>query len=358
MKFIKYLSLFVAAAVACVSCETGIEKEQLLPAEEVQALVLAEQSDIVINADNIQKDSHESISFTCTKANFGVPVQVSYKLYFKTESAETLAAESTRNIFTIDKQTINGLVVNQLGVAANEAADVSAYVVAYAGESDLCTPQSNLITFNVQTFKAALRNYYICGAFVGGWKIDQAVEIWETAGGSNIYEGMYNFTDQGDGNSGFKVMPNRAWDGGEKGYDYFENDGQFSSSSDGNLQLPAGIWQVSIDLGKKTIAAKGYSQVDIMGSFDGWANPMLMNYDYASNCWVSASTVNGGDEYKIRMNGGWSESYGGGVTVSDSIPTGFVIEGGDNIRVPGSGQFYVELHADRTPWVVTYKAAE
>jgi hypothetical protein len=116
--------------------------------------------------------------------------------------------------------------------------------------------------------------------------------------------------------------------------------------------------QITFDFGKMEVMAKSYSQVDIMGSFDGWANPVLMNYDYVSNCWVSASTVNGGDEYKIRMNGGWSESYGGGVEVSESIPTGFVIEGGNNIKVPGSGKFYVELHADRTPWVVTYKAAE
>lgn len=354
MKFIKYLSLFVAAAVACVSCETGIEEPKLNPAEEFAAVALAEQGDILVNALNVK----EGVTFNCTEADFGQPVQVTYKLYFATADASTLAAESKRPTITLDKQTINGLVINQLGVEPNKTAQVSAYVVAYVGESDLCTPQSNVISFNVTTFKAALRNYYICGAFVGSWQIDKAVEVWENAAGTNVYVGMYDFTDQGDGNSGFKVMPNRAWDGGEMGYDVFTNDGNFSSSSDGNLQLPAGIWQVTIDLGNKTIAAKGYSQVGITGSFNGWGDDVLLVYDYESNCWTSAATVSGGDEYKIRMNGGWDESYGGGVTVSESIPTGFVIEGGDNIVVPGSGQFYVELHADRTPWVVTYKPAE
>lgn len=358
MKFIKYLSLFVAAAVACVSCETGIEEPKLNPAEEFEALLLGQQSDIVINGDNIKK---ESVSFVFTAADFGQPVQIKYRLYFATDVAETLAAESNRTTITLDKQTLNGLIVNQLGVEANSTAQINAYVVAYAGESDLCTPQSNVISFNVTTFKAALRCYYVVGHF-NGWNADLAPEIWEDAAGSNVYVGMYNFIEDATntpGKSGFKLLSTRGDWNTQSNYDDFKNDGNFErEEKDANLLLNAGIWQITVDLVNKTIAAKSYSQVDIMGSFDGWANPVLMNYDPATNCWTSASTVSGGDEYKIRMNGGWNESYGGGVTASESIPTGFVIEGGDNIVVPGSGKFYVELHADRTPWVVTYKAAE
>lgn len=356
MKFIKYLSLFVAAAVACVSCETGIEEEKLNPAEEYEALLLGQQSDIVINGDNIKE---ESVSFVFTEADFGLPVQIKYQLYFATDEAETLAAESNRTTITLDKQTLNGLIVNQLGIEPNSTAQINAYVVAYAGESELCTPKSNVISFNVTTFKAALRCYYVVGQF-SGWAPETAPEIWEDTAGSNVYVGLYNFTEQADGLSGFKFLPTQSgWDG-EMSYTYFTGgvDGNFSEGENSNLMLPVGIWLITADFANKTIAAKSYSQVDIMGSFDDWTNPVLMNYDPATNCWTSASTVSGGDEYKIRMNGGWDESYGGGVTVSESIPTGFVIEGGNNIVVPGSGKFYVELHADRTPWVVTYKAAE
>ena len=354
MKYIKYLMTIVAAASTLVACETDVDQPKLGPEDSFVAPVLNEQADILINGDNVKV---ESVSFTCTEADIGLNVPVRYQLHLTRGGADVVAVTSYYPTITMLKSDINGFVVNQLGVTANESAVIGAYVVAYAGDSDICTPKSNEISFTVQTFKAALRNYYICGAFVGSWDINSAVEIWETAGGTNIYEGMYNFTDQGDGYSGFKVMPNRAWDGGEKGFDAFTNDGKFTSSSDGNLQLAPGIWQVTVDLGNMTIAAKGFSQVDIMGSFNGWSDPVLMNYDYVSNCWVSAAPVSGGDEYKIRMNGSWDVSYGGGVNASESLPDGFEIEGGDNIKVPGSGSFYVELHADRTPWVVTYKAA-
>lgn len=354
MKSIKYLMTMVAAAFTLVACETDVDQPKLGDVETYAAPVLNEQADIVVNGDNVKV---ESVTFTCTEADFGLNIPVRYQLHLAKDGADVVAVTSYYPTLTLLKSDINGFVVNSLGVTANETAKISAYVIAYAGESEICTPKSNVISFNVQTFKAAPRNYYICGAFVGSWDITSAVEIWETAGGTNVYEGLYEFTDQGDGNSGFKVMPNRAWDGGEKGYDAFTNDGNFNSSS-GNLQLPAGIWQVTVDLGNMTIAAKKYTQVDIMGSFNGWATPVLMTYDYVSNCWVSAAPVSGGDEYKIRMNGSWDVSYGGGVNASESIPDGFEIEGGDNIVVPGSGSFYVELHADRTPWVVTYKAAE
>ncbi len=357
MKSIKYLMTIVAAASMLVACETDVDQPKLGAEDTFVAPVLNEQADVIVNGDNVKV---ESVTFTCTAADFGLNIPVRYQLHLVNGTTDVLAVTSYYPSITMLKSDINGFVVNQLGVAANETARIGAYVVAFAGESETCTPKSNMIYFNVQTFKAALRNYYICGEFVGNWDINSAVEIWETAGGSNVYEGLYQFSDTSDpadGESGFKVMPNRAWDGGEKGFDAFTNDGKFTSSSDGNLQLPVGIWQVTVDLGKMTIAAKQYTQVDIMGSFDGWASPMLMNYDYVSNCWVSASTVNGGDEYKIRMNNSWDVSFGGGVNASESLPDGFEIEGGDNIKVPGSGSFYVELHADRTPWVVTYKAA-
>lgn len=358
MKYIKYLMTLIAAASTLVACETDVDQPKLDAEENYVAPVLNQQADIIVNGDNVKV---ESVTFTCTPADFGLNIPVRYQLHLTKDGADIVAVTAYQPTMTMLKSDINGFVVNQLGVTANEAATIGAYVVAYAGESDICTPRSNAISFTVQTFKAALRNYYICGEFVGNWDINSAVEIWETTGGSNVYEGLYQFTDTtdpADGQSGFKVMPNRAWDGGEKGFDAFTNDGKFSSSSDGNLQLPVGIWQVTIDLANMTIAAKQFTQVDIMGSFDGWASPMLMNYDYVSNCWVSASTVSGGDEYKIRMNGSWDVSYGGGVNASESLPDGFEIEGGDNIKVPGSGSFYVELHADRTPWVVTYKAAQ
>ncbi|MBQ2393100.1 MAG: SusE domain-containing protein [Alistipes sp.] len=357
MKYIKFLSMMLAAAMTFVACETDVDQPQLLPESEFVAPALNAQGDVVINGDNIKV---EKVTFTCTEADFGQPIQVNYKLYFAKDGVEAFVAENSAPAITVEKATLNGVVVNNLGVAANESATIDAYVVAYAGDSGMCTEKSNVISFNVQTFKAALRNYYICG-FYNGWNAGAALTIWETAGGSNIYEGLYNFTEDATntpGFSGFKVLTNQAWDGGEMGYSAFTASSKFSSSSDGNLMLPAGIWQLSVDLLNMTIDAKQFSQVDIMGSFDGWASPLVLEFDTVNNVWKTPTPIAAGSEYKIRMNGSWDVSYGGGVAASESIPEGFEIEGGDNIKIPGSGNVYVNLHADRTPWVVTYTPAE
>lgn len=355
MKYTKYLATLAMAAFTFASCETVVEHVQLAPETEFVAPVLNEQGDIVVNGNNIDV---ESVTFTCSEADFGQPVAITYQLYFEKDGVETLAAESNYPAITMEKSDLNGKIVNNLGVAANETATVNAYVVAYAGASDLCTEKSNVISFTITTFKAAMRKYHLCGVF-NGWNAGAAIEIWENKGGSNIYEAMVYLPEDAantPGMSGFKVLPNQAWDGGEMGYGAFSTLGsQFASSSDGNLLLPAGIWMISIDLNNMAIDAKQYSQVDIMGGFNGWSDPMILEYDSAANVWKTTTAVDAGQEYKFRLNGSWDINYGGGTDASEIYPNGFeLVQGAGNILTPVKS--VICLHANCTPWVVTYQA--
>ena len=355
MKYTKYLATLAMAAFTFASCETVVEHVQLAPETEFVAPVLNEQGDIVVNGNNIDV---ESVTFTCSEADFGQPVAITYQLYFEKDGVETLAAESNYPAITMEKSDLNGKIVNNLGVAANETATVNAYVVAYAGASDLCTEKSNVISFTITTFKAAMRKYHLCGVF-NGWNAGAAVEIWENKGGSNIYEAMVYLPEDAantPGMSGFKVLPNQAWDGGEMGYGAFSTLGsQFASSSDGNLLLPAGIWMISIDLNNMAIDAKQHSQVDIMGGFNGWSDPMILEYDSTANVWKTSTAVDAGQEYKFRLNGSWDINYGGGTDASEIYPNGFeLVQGAGNILTPVKS--VICLHANCTPWVVTYPA--
>lgn len=355
MKYMKYLATLAMAAFTFASCETDVERVQLLPADKVEAPTLDAQGDIIINGDNVDK---EAVTFTCSAVDFGQPVAISYKLYFEKDGTEAFIAESNYPAITVEKSDLNGKVVNNLGVEANTTASINAYIIAFAGESELSTQKSNIITFTIQTFKAAMRKYHLCGVF-NGWDAGNAVEIWENKGGSNIYEALVNLPEDATntpGMSGFKVLPNRAWDGGEMGFGNFSQTGaKFESSSDGNLLLPAGIWHITIDLNNMAIDAKQYSQVDIMGGFDGWANPMVLEYDAAANVWKSPSALDAGTEFKFRLNNSWDINYGGGTDASELYPDGFeLVQGAGNILTPMKG--VVCLHANCTPWVVTYEA--
>ncbi len=354
MKYMKYLATLAMAAFTFASCETDVEQVKLAPETEFVAPVLNEQGDIIVNADNVDV---EAVTFTCSEADFGQAVAISYKLYFEKDGTEVFVAESNYPAITVEKADLNGKVVNNLGVAANETATINAYIIAFAGQSELCTEKSNVISFSISTFKAAMRKYHLCGVF-NGWNAGGAVEIWENKGGSNIYEALVNLPEDAantPGMSGFKVLPNQAWDGGEMGFGAFSTVGaQFESSSDGNLLLPAGIWLITIDLNNMAIDAKEYSQVDIMGSFNGWSDPMILEYDSTANVWKTTTTVDAGQEFKFRLNGSWDINYGGGTDVSELYPDGFeLVQGAGNILTPKAAT--ICLHANCTPWVVTYQ---
>ncbi|MBR1995395.1 MAG: SusE domain-containing protein [Alistipes sp.] len=373
MKYLKYLSMFVAAAFAFASCETGIDEYRLAPQDELQPLTINEQGSIVVSADNMK----EMVTFTCSQADFGQPVAVTYKFFLTKGDLEVALGDSSYPSISLEKSVVNGLVVNNLKVPAETTAEVSAYVVAYAGGSSICTPKSNVISFNVTTFESSLKYYHICGV-LNGWDAGKALLFWEKEGGTNIFEGIYYFPEDATntpGQSGFKILPNQAWDGGEMGHGNFAQVGpNIGSSSDGNLLIPAGIWQVTADIAAKTVAITAISEVALKGTMaeSNWDQPVHLTHVIPDNVWRSEKAYEGGTEFKAFINGGWygvdsadsptpvegsCYNYGGSETTMD-IFTGHALQDGENIKVPADGSYYIKLYLDRTPWLVTFEKAE
>lgn len=349
--------MFAVAAIS-VGCETDIEKPQIIPQEDFKAPVLSPLNDIVVNSYT----SNETVTFTCSPVDFGQPVQTLYEIYLTNGQSDVRLVSGYSTTLSVVKSDINGIAVNQLDVPANSTGELSAYAIAYVGESTLTTPKSNLITFNVTTYRAALRKYYICGYFVNGWAIGQAPAMWETGAGTNLYEGMFNFTEDVDntpGDSGFKVMPGREWVD-DKGFDAFsQKSANIRSSSDGNLVVSPGIYQISLDLSAMSITATAVSKVGIIGDWDGWADDIEMTYDPVDNVWTSARAVDS-REFKIRLNGAWDINYGGATKTAENMPEGetaaYELESGaGNITCMPSGAHFVKLYADRTPWVIAFE---
>lgn len=360
MKYIKYLSMLASAAFMFASCQTDVEQPRLSPIEDVEAPVLNGHEDVVINGDNI---TTEKVTFSCTKVDFGQPVEVTYSLYFSYapeggEAKEAFVGSSNTNVLTFEKSVLNSAAVNGLGIKANSAADISAYVVASV--STLQTEKSNSISFNITTFKALFNHLFLVGGFQN-WAIDKALPFWETVAGTGIFETTVEFADDA---TGFKIPDNRSWDGSERGFDWFATKSEdITSSDDGNLVLNKGIWTLNVDLNAKSIQATKYTAMDIAGSWSAdWSEPITMKFDSTNGVWRSEKAVAGGSEFKVRMNGGWDISYGSVGTAAenlgefDTLTEGIILEGGDNIKIPEGGNVFVCLHADRTPWVISYEA--
>ncbi|MDR1004923.1 MAG: SusE domain-containing protein [Prevotellaceae bacterium] len=356
MKLIK--NIFLLAAVALfASCETDVDTPQLPAPDKFVAPVINACSDVIVNADN---SAAESVIFTWKAADFGLPVQILYSVYLSSGDVAALLGTSSSTSFSIMKGDLNGVAMNKLGIEANATGTVTAYVTASVyGTTEyepLKSADSN--SFDVTTYAMPLKNFYVVG-FFNGWSPDTAPEIWETGGGTGTFEGMYIFPEDGTnpGGSGFKIIEQRNWSAGNWGFDAFTGKGaNFTSSDDGNLVLPAGIYQISMTSLPMTISATAVQRVAAIGTFNGWADDdSELTYNAATNVWESVPvTFDAGGEYLIRLNKSWDYKYGSSGKASMTIDGGIelVTKGGDNIPVAEAGTYIITLHADRTPYVV------
>lgn len=347
------------AVVLFAACETDIDTPQVNSSDKYIAPVIGQCSDIIVNADN-SKD--ETVVFSWKAADFGLPVQVLYTVYLTKGDKSALVGTSSSTSLAIAKGDINGVVINGLGVNPNETAEVQAYVTArFAGTDEYEAIKSNVSnSFKVTTYAAPLKNLYVVG-FFNGWKEGEAVEIWETSAGTNVYEGLYNFTEDAENTpngSGLKfLLTLGSWDGA-LGFDAFKSlSANFTSSSDGNLVLPAGFWKISVNRTAMSIDATSVSAVDVVGTCNGWNAdaPSLLSYDPIQNVWLSEPlTFEAGGEFLIRLNSTYDNKYGSSGNSSIAIPGGLelVTNGGDNIKVDNAGTYIIKLHANRTPFVV------
>lgn len=345
MKYVKYLIMMFAAAAISVGCETEIDRPQLLPQDEFTAPVLSPLNDIVISSYT----GNESVTFTCTPVEFGQPVQVRYEIYLTNGATDVRLVSGYTNALSVSKSDINGIAVNQLDVPANGTGEIGAYAMAYAGESTMATPKSNVIAFNVTTYRAALRTIQIVGDF-NGWDSGAAPVMWETGAGTNAYRGLYDLTNS---NGQFKLLT-PDW----TGYNSFSSVGSGIEDTDGdnhNFGVAAGIYDVYVDMLGMSITATAVSKVGAVGAW-GWEDDIDFTYDPASNVWTSAKAISG--EFKIRLNSAWDINYGGATKMAENMPAGvaeaYELEaGGANITL--SSEKIVKLYADRTPWVIAFE---
>lgn len=365
MKLIKNMMLF-AAALLVASCDTDVDTPQISNPSEFVAPVIGQCSDVIVNADN---SNDESVIFTWTAADFGLPVQILYSVYLTNGSTSALVGTSATLSLSVTKGDLNGVVINGLGYEPNKTVSISAYVTAKIAGTDnyeaIASNTSN--SFNVSTFAAALKWLHLCGEF-NSWTIASAPIFYETTGGSNIYECMVDFTVPADytattaGRSYFKVTAEQNWSGDNWGYNYLTPSwaGGDTEQADSNLSLDVDkkcIAKISVNTTVMTIDMEYVGNViGLVGSFNDWggsADPVF-TYDAASSSWKTEPvSLSAGDEIKVRVDADWATNWGASGKKSTAVDGGFELEAGaDNIKVDAAGTYVVVLHANRTPYVL------
>ena len=183
MKLFKSI-MTLATAALFAACQTDIDTPQIGNSADFVAPVLGACGDVIVNADNADS---ENVIFSWTPASFGLPVQVLYQVYLVHDGVEALAGATNSTSLAIPKGDLNGVVINGLGVSANETVEVTAYVSATVANSTKyeAIKSEQSAPFSVSTYAAPLKWLYLVGEFNTSTETTAPI-FWETAAGTNI----------------------------------------------------------------------------------------------------------------------------------------------------------------------------
>lgn len=355
MKTIKYLAILAVSALMS-ACTLDIEKTSLGEAADFTAPVLNEVGDIVSDANT---SGVEQVTFTWSSADFGASAQLQYSLYAKIGDKTALLGQSFTNFVSLAKGDIVGVLCNDLDAEKNTTVTVESYVEVNVYRSESTEPViSNMISYNVYTYLPSKKNIWLPGAYQG-WS-QFGTEVWEYAAGTSQYKILVNVSDGGEGPFYFKVVNEAGeWVGMNDGYTADGWEVADAADKDGNFSVTAEepILYLTIDTKKKTVVKEAISAVTLTGDFNGWAQgetEPAFTYNSTDNVWESpVITFAEGQGWKFRLNhalwygdAGASDEIAGGVCTTQ--------EASANIPAPGTGDYIVKVHANRTPFVIEY----
>lgn len=363
MKLFKSI-MTLATAALFAACQTDIDTPQIGNSADFVAPVLGACGDVIVNADNADS---ENVIFSWTAADFGLPVQVLYQIYLVRGDVEALAGATNSTSIAIPKGDLNGVVINGLGVSANETVEVTAYVSATVANSTKyeAIKSEQSAPFSVSTYAAPLKWLYLVGEF-NNWTETTAPIFWETAAGTNIYECMVDFTPTNEsptkaGHSFFKIIPEQSW-ASSYGKNELSAGWAVEENNDGNLSLPLAdgvINQISVNLAAMSISKKTVgNKLGLTGTITDWADnaDVPFAYDALTSTWKTEPvSLPANAEIKLRIDGTWNGTlnWGDAGKASTAVAGGMELaEGGGNIVVAEGGTYVVVLHANRTPYVL------
>lgn len=175
---------------------------------------------------------------------------------------------------------------------------------------------------------------YVPGGYQG-WDPSNATTVLASPGVDGRFSGYLYFASD---NTEFKFTEGPNWD-----VNYGDDNADGTLDPGGaNVKAPtAGQYKLDVDLNTKTYTMLR-TEWGLIGSAtpDGWNSDQNLIFDEATNSWsIQLDLVAG--EVKFRANDDWGLNYGD--TGADAI----LDQGGDNIAIPGAGNYRITLYLDK-----------
>lgn len=372
MKFLKYISVFAAAALL-FSCYED-DKTMALPVDEIAAPVMNEMTNIVVDEENLETE----VTFSWSGVDYGFSAQVTYSLYANYNDVDYQIGQSYTTSYTLTKENLNNALVNTKGLAVPEyeTSTVFFYVVANISSGDAYAKRSNAVQLDITTVKSTAapwvrRLLYLPGCFQG-WAPADAPVLWENGENSNVYEGLVYLGENTDPEAAnefeshkayFKIATTPAWDKAIGG-------GDGTLTGDANICEPEGLYWMTVKLDVDKLADGGTYKltpvecISVIGdAVGGWepANDVVLTLagmpdpatkdtdaDYRNkyHAAINAQVFSGicedavAGDFKYRLNHDWATNWGGDLN--------HLIQGGGNIAnsLTGKVRFSINFRGD------------
>ncbi|WP_338376950.1 SusE domain-containing protein [uncultured Flavobacterium sp.] len=348
MKNILKTSALAFLFLASLSCEN--DDQTIVTAKGgPELLTPLDGSSYILTPDNAQ---NEATTLVWNHADYDVQTEVNYEVQTAlsgTDFATIVSAGTTTSRFMVlTVEQLNTVALN-LGINPFQASDVDVRIKSSLGSNTSLEAYSNTIKITLTPYTTDLPKLAVPGNHQG-WDPPTAPLLASSGFGETDFEG-YIWLD-----GEFKFVERNAAGAFEWGNTDYGDDGSFSGvlaeQNESNAIATAGYYHV-----KANTSALTYSTtltnwaVTGSGTPNGWPDNGVVDhnmiYNQATKKWEIILALSGGNEIKFRANDDWALNYG------DNGADGLLNEGGDNIAVPASGNYLIELDLSN-PRAYTY----
>ena len=350
MKITKYF-LSMAAAIGMIAGCQKPEMVQISAPEDVVAPVLSQVADINITAANL---GLESVTFEWSAADFGAQTQVNYAIEVAAagqSSKVVVTSGVTETSAVVSYESLNAVLLYDLGLASGIAENVDFYVSAKVGEYAKVYSAPVTTSATVTEAEKEYPKLTVAGSYAyNNWTPGKGQFVYDFEGTDVRYSGVIDFGEDVSALN-FKFV-GTAWGNNE----FSVPAGEAQAAEAAELPLVAGggdnisaytthrFYSLTLDKSTpKVIKNFSFNSLGVIGDATptGWDSDTDMSFNTEKQRFYVDITLTDGT-IKFRANDAWDVNWGGA--------DGVLVSGADNIPVTaGNYRIYVNLNDPANP---------
>ena len=350
MKITKYF-LSMAAAIGMIAGCQKPEMVQISAPEDVVAPVLSPVADINITAANL---GLESVTFEWSAADFGAQTQVNYAIEVAAAGQSdkvVVTSGVTETSAVVSYESLNAVLLYDLGLASGIAENVDFYVSAKVGEYAKVYSAPVTASATVTQAEKEYPKLTVAGSYAyNNWTPGKGQFVYDFEGTDVKYSGVIDFGEDVSALN-FKFV-GEAWGNNE----FSVPSGEAQAAEAAELPLVAGggdnisaytthrFYSLTLDKSApKVIKNFSFNSLGVIGdaTSTGWDADTDMQFNTEKQRFYVDVTLADGT-IKFRANDAWDVNWGGA--------DGVLVANGDNIPVSaGDYRIYVNLNDPANP---------